>query len=104
MFETIPSVYWMIIIGVPTAFLTFILFQIGMIIKDSREVVRSSSKILKETEKTVTKANVILDSVEEMVTSTKATVYEINQTVITPVRGIAQAVNTISAFISGLKK
>jgi hypothetical protein len=104
MFETIPSLYWMIIIAVPVGFFTFILYQLGMIIKDSREVVRSSSRILKEAEVTVTKANGILEDVESMVSVTKATVYEVNKTVITPVRGIAQALTTVSAFISGLKK
>lgn len=104
MFETIPSIYWMIIIGVPVAFFTFILYQLGMIIKDSREVVKSSSKILKEAEKTVSKANVILDDVQAMIATTKATVYEVNKTVITPIRGIAQALTALSGFVSGLRK
>jgi hypothetical protein len=39
MLDTIPAIYWMIIIGVPVAFFTFILFQIGMFIKDSRGIV-----------------------------------------------------------------
>jgi len=104
MFETIPSIYWMIIIGIPVAFFTFILYQLGMIIKDSREVVKSSSRILKEAEKSVTKANGILEDVESMVSVTKATVHEVNQTVITPVRGIAKALTAVSAFVSGLKK
>lgn len=104
MFETIPSIYWMIIIAVPVGFFTFILYQLGMIIKDSREVVRSSSRILKEAEVTITKANGILEDVESMASVTKATVYEVNKTVITPVRGIAQAITATSAFISGLKK
>lgn len=104
MFDTIPAIYWMIIIGIPVAFFTFILYQIGMIIRDSREVVKSSSEILKETEKTVTKANAILDDVQEMITTTKSTVKEVNQSIITPVRGIGKALAGVSSFISGLKK
>lgn len=104
MFDTIPAIYWMVIIGIPVGFFTFILYQLGMIIKDSREVVRTSSKLLKETEVTVSKANLILDDVQEMISTTKSTVNEINKTVIIPVRGIAQAVTAASAFVSGLRK
>ena len=97
MLETIPAIYWMIIVAIPVGFLTFILFQLGMLIKDSRGVITESKE-------TISKANVILDDVQEMITTTKSTVNEINETVIQPVRGIAGTVSTITGFVNGLKK
>lgn len=104
MLETIPSVYWMIIIAIPVLFFTFVLYQMGMLLKDSREVVRTSTDILKETEKTISRANSILDQAEGIITVAKNTVEEVSQTIIQPVRGIAGAINVVSSFISGLKR
>ena len=97
MLETIPAIYWMIIIGLPVAFFTFILFQLGMLIKDSRGVITESKE-------TITKANIILEDVQQMVSTTKSTVNEINETVIQPVRGIAGTISVITGFVNGLKK
>ncbi len=104
MLETIPSIYWMIVIAIPVAFFTFILYQLGMIIKDSREVVRDSSRILKESQIALSKATSILEDVQEMTAVTKTTVKEVNETIITPIRSISSLLTSISAFASGLKK
>lgn len=104
MLETIPSLYWMIIIAIPVGFFTFVLYQMGMLLNDSREVVRTSSDILKETEKTISRANSILDQAEGIVTVAKNTVEEVSETIIQPVRGIAGAINVVSSFVSGLKR
>ena len=104
MLETIPSVYWMIIIAIPVGFFTFVLYQMGMLLNDSREVVRTSSDILKETEKTISRANSILDQAEGIVAVAKNTVEEVSETIIQPVRGIAGAINVVSSFVSGLKR
>jgi hypothetical protein len=96
MFDTIPSIYWMIIIGVLVAFLTFILYQLGMLIKDTREV-------LVETKETLKKTNEIIEDAQKIVSITKATVEEVNETIITPVRAIDGVLSNISAFIQGFK-
>jgi uncharacterized protein YoxC len=97
MFETIPSVYWMIIIALPVAFFTFILYELGMLIRESRGVVKESQITLKKTNK-------ILDDAQEIVSTAKSTVNEVNQAIITPVRTIGSLLANISAFIQGLKK
>jgi hypothetical protein len=97
MFETIPSIYWMIIIGIPVGFFTFILFEIGMFIKDSRGIVT-------ETKETLQKTNKILEDAQDIVGTAKATVYEVNQAVITPVRSIGRMLSTVAAFLDGLKR
>jgi len=104
MFEAIPSVYWMILIGIPAGFFTFILYQLGMVTKDVRGVVQSSTRILEETNKTLIKTNVILDDVQAIVSTTKGTVEEVNQAVIVPVRQISGLLSTLTAFLSGIKK
>jgi len=104
MLETIPSIYWMIIIAIPVGFFTFILYQLGMVIKDSRGVVQSSTKILDETNLTLIKANTILDDVQTIVSTTKGTVEEVNTAVIVPVRQISGILSTLTAFLSGMKK
>lgn len=87
----------MIIIGVPVAFLTFILFELGMFIKDSRGIVT-------EAKETLQKTNQILDDAQEIVNTAKATVNEVNQAVITPVRAIGSALSSITGFIQGLRR
>ena len=97
MLETIPAIYWMIIISIPVAFLTFVLFELAMLIKDSR-------KLVLETKETINKANKILDDAQEIVTTTKSTVDEVRTTIITPIRSIGNVVSSVSGFINGLKK
>lgn len=104
MFETIPAIYWMILIVFPVGFFTFILYQLAMVIKDSRGLVQNSTKILEETNITLSKTNAILDDVQKIVSTTKGTVEEINTAVIQPVRSISSLLSSLTGFISGLKK
>jgi uncharacterized protein YoxC len=97
MFDTIPSIYWMIIIGVPVIFFTFILYQLGMLIKDTREVIV-------ETKETLKKTNEIIDDAQEIVNTARATVEEINTAIVTPVRAIGGVLSNVFSFIQGLKK
>jgi predicted PurR-regulated permease PerM len=104
MFDTIPSLYWMIIIGVPVIFFTFILYQLGMLFKESREIVKKSTGILTQLEETLTKANKVLADAEEIVTETKATFYEVNRAIIKPVRTISSLFNSVNSFVSGISR
>ncbi len=104
MFDTIPAVYWMILMAIPVGFFTFILYQLGMVIKDSRGIVQNSTKILEEANKTLEKTNTILDDVQSVVSTTKGTVEEVNQAIITPVRKIASLLAVVSKVAGGIKK
>jgi hypothetical protein len=97
MFEEIPSIYWMIIIAVPVGFFTFILYQLGMFIKDSRGIVT-------EAKQTLNKTNVMLDDAQEIVNTVKSTVNEVNQAVVRPIRAIGSVLSTVSGFVEGLKR
>lgn len=87
----------MIIIAIPVGFLTFILFQIGMFIKDSRGLVT-------ETKETLSKTNKILSDAQEIVNTAKSTVEEVKQLIIPPVRSIGNVLSSVSAFLGGFKK
>jgi uncharacterized protein YoxC len=97
MLETIPAIYWMIIIAVPVGFLTFILFEIGMFVKESRGIVI-------EAKETINKTNKLLDDAQEIITTAKSTVDEVRTSIITPIRSIGSVLASITGFISGLKK
>ena len=97
MLETIPAIYWMIIIAIPVGFFTFILFQMGMFIKDSRGLVI-------EAQETVSKTNTILIDAQEIVTTAKSTVNEVNEAILTPIKSIGGVLSGIAGFINGLKK
>jgi uncharacterized protein YoxC len=97
MFEEIPSIYWMIIIGVPVGFFTFILYQLGMFIKDSRGIVT-------EAKQTLNKTNKMLDDAQEIVNTAKSTVNEVQQSIITPIRAIGNVLSRISGLVERLKR
>ena len=97
MFDQIPSIYWMIIIGIPVGFFTFILYEVGMFIKDSRGIVT-------EAKETIKKTNVMLDDAQEIVNTAKSTVNEVQQTIVTPIRAIGNVLSTVAGFVERLKR
>ncbi|HHX99711.1 TPA: hypothetical protein GX533_03515 [Candidatus Dojkabacteria bacterium] len=87
--ETIPPLFWMLIVTLLTGLLSFILYQIGMFIKESRNT-------LKNVDSMVSDANSIVSTV-------KGTVEEVNDAIIKPIRGIGAGMSAISGFLSGLR-
>ncbi|HKM20351.1 MAG TPA: DUF948 domain-containing protein [Candidatus Dojkabacteria bacterium] len=80
--ETIPPIYWMIIVAVIAGFICFVLYQLGMLLKDSRKT---------------------LQNVEDITGTVRGTVNEVNDMIIKPIRGIGSGISAISGFMSGLK-
>lgn len=72
--ETIPPMYWMIVVGVLAALLAYILFYIGVLVKETVGIV----------------------------TSVKNTVTEVNDAVAGPVRAIKKVTSAVDGFVSGL--
>ncbi len=93
--EGIPSIYWMILIGIFTGFVCFVLYQLGMLFKDSREVVRRA-------EKTVKLANDLVEEVSEIVDTVKGTIYQINTTVLVPLKKITTVLGIVSGIAEGI--
>lgn len=79
--QTIPSIYWMIVVAAIAILICFVLYELGMLIKDSRKT---------------------LQNVEGITSTVKNTVEEVNETIIQPIRGIGSGISAVSGFISGL--
>jgi len=85
----------MILIGILTGFVCFVLYQLGMLFKDSREVVRRA-------EKTVKLANDLVEEVSEIVGTVKGTIYQINSAVLVPLRKITTVMGIVSGIAEGI--
>lgn len=86
--ETIPAVYWMIVFAFVAGFICFVLYELGMLLRDSRGIVV-------EAQETVSRANGVLSTVEE-------TVYEVNDSIVGPIKRIGTILNVIGGFAEGL--
>ncbi|MGI6423247.1 MAG: hypothetical protein ACOX0X_01325 [Candidatus Dojkabacteria bacterium] len=100
--QTIPPMYWMIIIGVLVGFFSFILFEIALLIKESRKAVADSRDVIQKASKTVDMANTILEDATEIVSTVKGTVYELNSAIVSPVRKISSILAAASGFVEGI--
>ena len=78
----IPPVYWMIVIAAIVVMVCFVLYELGMLLKDSRKT---------------------LHNVEGITSTVKGTVEEVNESIIKPIRGIGSGISAVSGFVSGLK-
>ncbi|HRY74112.1 MAG TPA: hypothetical protein P5098_00270 [Candidatus Dojkabacteria bacterium] len=87
--ETIPPIYWMIVVGILTALLAFILYEIGMFVKESRLTLKNVEGITSDT--------------KSVVSTVKTTVEEVNDTIIQPIRGIGTTISAVNGFVAGLK-
>ncbi len=85
----IPPVYWMIMIGLVIIMICFVLFELGMFIRDSR--------------KSLKHIDLIAADAQQIVSTVKGTVDEVNTAIIKPIRGIGAGVSAVSGFVSGLK-
>jgi len=100
--DTIPSIYWMIIIGIFTAFICFVLYQLAMLLKESRNTVKETKKIIIDAQETLKIANEIVSDVDEMISTVKGTVYQVNDAILVPIRKISLIVGIASGFIEGI--
>ncbi len=71
----------MIVVAAIAILICFVLYELGMLIKDSRKT---------------------LQNVEGITSTVKNTVEEVNETIIQPIRGIGSGISAVSGFISGL--
>lgn len=87
--ETIPPIYWMVVVGILTALLAFILYEIGMFVKESRLTLKNVEGITSDT--------------KSVVSTVKTTVEEVNDTIIQPIKGIGTTISAVNGFVAGLK-
>jgi len=93
--EGIPSIYWMILIGILTGFICFVLYQLAMLLSDSRSVVR-------DTDETVKELNKVVKDVNEIVGTVKGTVYQVNDAILIPLKRISTVLSVVSGISEGI--
>jgi len=102
--DTIPPVFWMIIVSVLTVMTCLILYYIAMLIKETRTTVVDARETMKQATKMLQQAELIVNDVQSSIASIRGTVEEVNQSILAPIRKIAGGILTASAFLGGLKK
>jgi phage-related protein len=95
--DTIPSVYWMVIITVLVGFVCFVLYQLGVLLMESKNTVV-------EARKAISKLNPLLDDITDIVATAKDTVYEVNKSIIRPVKKISSILSVASGLVEGITK
>ncbi len=79
----------MVVVGILTTLLAFILYEIGMFVKESRLTLKNVEGITSDT--------------KSVVSTVKTTVEEVNDTIIQPIKGIGTTISAVNGFVSGLK-
>lgn len=102
--ETIPSVYWMIIIGFVVFMICLVLYYLAMLIKETRDVVSDTRPLLKSTQQILDQSTVVVADVQKSVAMLKGTVEELNDAILIPIRKIGTTISMVSDFLTGLKK
>ena len=101
--ETIPPIFWMIIVSVLTIMVCLILYYIAMLIKETRTTGVDARETMKQANKILTQAELIVNDIQSSVSTVRTTVEEINQSILAPIRRLAGGVLAVSSFIGGLK-
>ncbi|MBU1120025.1 hypothetical protein KKA50_02430 [Patescibacteria group bacterium] len=102
--DTIPPVFWMIIVSVLTVMTCLILYYIAMLIKETRTTVADARDTMKQATKMLQQLELIVNDVQSSVSAIRGTVEEVNQSILAPIRKIAGGILTASAFLGSLKK
>lgn len=100
--DSIPSLYWMIIIGVFTSFVCFVLYQLAMLLKESSNTIKETQKIIVDAQETLKVANGIISDVQGIVSTVKGTVYQVNSAVLVPIRKITSIMAIGSGILEGI--
>ncbi|MBP5204225.1 hypothetical protein J6Z48_01115 [bacterium] len=115
--ETIPAVFWMIVVLGVAIMLCLVLYHLAMLIKEAKNTVIQTNKVIEETKVTVNRTNEILTDTKDIVadakdmvsdardivTTAKVTSNAVSTTVMEPVREIGSTLSAISSFISAIR-
>ena len=102
--NTIPALYWMIVIGVLSGMLALILYYVAMLVKESTNTLKEVQGTIQDSREIIRGARKIVDDTSEVVSGLKGslgniknTIDEFNEVLIVPIR-------SISSFIKGFIK
>ena len=90
--EEIPAIFWMLIVGILVVFVCYVLYQLAMLLKESRDSVKGVNKAVEDINSIVSEVNGVIDSV-------KTPVLQITGAF----RGVSAVASVISGIIEGFK-
>ena len=109
--ETIPPIYWMILLSVLAIFFCLILYYVAMLFKETSETVAEVKEIVKESKGMIKNIEKILEESTEIVSAAKrttlmveGTINEAKDMIIQPIRKIGGLLSMIGGFFDGWKK
>jgi hypothetical protein len=109
--DTIPPMYWMILIAFFTIFVCLILYYIAMLFKETsqtvsevKEIVRESKGMVKNIEKILEESTEIVGAAKRTTLMVEDTVMEAKEYIILPIKKIGGILSMAAGFFDGLKK
>ena len=101
--DTIPSVYWMIIIGAVTFMVCLVLYYVAMLLRESKEAVTDGRSLVKDAQKTLQQADLIINDLQASITAVRGAIEEISQSILGPIRKIGAGISIASNFLNRKK-
>jgi predicted PurR-regulated permease PerM len=102
--ETIPSVYWMIIIAFVVFMICLVLYYLAMLIRETRDVVGDTRPILKSTQQILDQSTLIVEDAQKSVSMLRGIIEELNDAVLVPIRKLGNIVTIASDFLTSVKR
>ena len=90
--EEIPAIFWMIIVGILVVFVCYVLYQLAMLLKESRDSIKGVNKALED-------INNIVSEIDGIINIVKTPVLQITGAL----HGISTVASVISGIIDGFK-
>lgn len=94
----------MIIIGAVTVMVCFVLYQLAMLLRESKNAITTSRGLMEDASKTLKQVDLIVNDLQTSISSVRNTVEEVNHSILSPIRKIGYGISLVTAFLSGLKK
>jgi predicted PurR-regulated permease PerM len=109
--ETIPPLFWMILLTFLAIFFCLILYYIAMLFKETSQTVAEVKTIVKESRGMIKNVEKILEESSEIVSAAKRTTLMIENTasemkehIIQPIKKIGGIFSMVAGFFDGFKK
>ena len=90
--EEIPAIFWMIIVGILVVFVCYVLYQLAMLLKESRDSIKGVNKALED-------INNIVSEIDGIINIVKTPVLQITGAL----HGISAVASVISGIVEGFK-
>ena len=102
--ETIPPIYWMILISVLAVFVCMILYYVAMLFKETSETVSEVKEIVRESKGMIKNIEEIVGAVKRTTLVIEGTVSEAKEHIMQPIKKIGGIFSMAAGFFDGLKK